>query len=58
MNVQNIFYGIGALFIIVAVIYFSFNFLKDLPGNIKFLLLLFSVVISFIIAELLRGGGN
>ncbi len=58
MNVQNYFYGIGALFIIVTVIYFSFTFLKDLPDTIKLVLLIFSVIGSFIIGELLRMGGH
>jgi hypothetical protein len=55
MQVQNIFYGIGALFVIVSVLYFSFEFLQNLPQTIKFVLLLVSVIITFFVAELLRG---
>lgn len=58
MNVQNYFYGIGALFIIVAVIYFSFTFLKDLPDAVKLVLLIVSVIGTFIIGEFLRMGGH
>ena len=54
MQVQNIFYGIGALFVIVSVLYFALTFLKDLPQNIKFMLLVVSVIITFFVAELLR----
>ena len=58
MQVQNIFYGIGALFIIVSVLYFSFEFLQNLPQQIKFILLAVSVIITFFVAELLRGADH
>ena len=44
------------MFIIVAVIYFTQEFIAGLPKEIKFLLLVVSVVVSFIIAEFMRGG--
>jgi hypothetical protein len=55
MKVDTAFYSVGVLFIIVSVIYFSFQFLKDLPQEIKFFILVVSVVVSFIIAEIMRG---
>lgn len=58
MHVQNIFYGIGTLFVIVAVIYFAFTFLRDLSDGVKLVLLIVSVFGSFLIAELLRMGGH
>ena len=56
MKVQNIFYTIGVIFIIVAVLYFIGVYIRDLPREIKTLLLCVSVVVSFVVAELLRGG--
>ncbi len=58
MEVQNIFYGVGALFIIASVIYFSFEFLRGLDQNIKFFLLVVAVIVSFVVAELLRMGDH
>lgn len=58
MQVQNIFYGIGALFVIVSVLYFSFEFLQNLPQTVKFVLLAVSVIITFFVAELLRGADH
>jgi len=58
MNIQNIFYGVGALFIIVAVLYFAFTFLKELGDSVKLIILIISVLVFFIIGELLRGGGH
>lgn len=56
MKVQNVFYMVGVLFLIVAVIYFISVFIQDLPREIKALLLCVSVVVAFVVAELLRGG--
>ena len=55
MKIQNIFYTIGVVFIICAVVYFVFQFVKDLPDMLKLLILIISVVVSFVIAEMLRG---
>jgi len=43
------------LFIVVAVLYFTFQFIRDLAPTVKFVILVVSVLVSFIVAELLRG---
>ncbi len=55
MKIQNIFYTVGVIFIIVAVLYFTREYIKELPDPIKVLLLIVSVIVAFIIAEFLRG---
>jgi len=55
MSVQNIFYGVGIIFIFLSVWYFAKEFIAQLPNEIKLLLLICSVVVSFIVAELFRG---
>ncbi len=54
MKIQHIFYFVGVLFIFASVWYFAREFIADLPNAIKLTLLIITVVISFIIAELLR----
>ena len=56
MKIQHIFYIVGVLFIFASVWYFARTFINDLPDPIKLMLLIVSVVVTFIIAELLRGG--
>ena len=58
MKIQYAFYFVGVIFIFASVIYFTREFIKDLPDSIKFILLVVSVAISFVIAEILRGGGK
>lgn len=55
MKIQYVFYTVGVLFIFASVWYFTREFIDDLPDPIKLTLLIVAVVISFIIAELLRG---
>jgi ABC-type multidrug transport system permease subunit len=54
MKIQNIFYTIGVVFIICAVVYFVFQFIKDLPDMLRLFILIVSVIVSFILAEMLR----
>lgn len=54
MKFQYIFYIVGVIFIFASVIYFSREFINDLPDSIKLIILIVSVVVSFIVAELLR----
>jgi len=54
MKVQNIFYSVGVIFILATVIYFTREFLVNLPDPIKLVLLVISVIVSFIMAEFLR----
>jgi len=56
MKVQYIFYTIGVLFLIATVLYFTWEFIAELPDPIKLVLLIISIVVSFIVAEFLRGG--
>ena len=55
MKISTAFYSVGVIFIIVSVIYFAFQFLRDLTPEIKFFMLAVSVIFAFIVAELLRG---
>lgn len=54
MKIQNIFYTIGVIFIIIAVIYFTREYIRALPSEIKVILLIFGTVVAFVVAELLR----
>ena len=54
MKIQYIFYTVGVIFIIATVIYFTKEFIVNLPDPIKLVLLIISVVVSFIVAEFLR----
>ncbi|MDO8563858.1 MAG: hypothetical protein Q7R87_02530 [Nanoarchaeota archaeon] len=56
MKVQNIFYTVGVLFIFASLWYFTREFIAELPPAIKVLLLIASIIGTFIIAEVLRGG--
>lgn len=55
MKIQYIFYTVGVLFIFASVGYFTREFISELPDPIKLILLIVSVVVTFIIAEFLRG---
>ena len=55
MKVQHIFYTIGVLFIFSSVWYFARTFINELPVSIKTMILIFAILVSFVIAELLRG---
>jgi len=56
MKIEYIFYIIGVIFIFASVWWFAREFIDQLPSEIKLIILIFSVVGAFIIAELLRGG--
>tara|TARA_Y100000310_G_C20431739_1_gene691814 strand:- start:635 stop:811 length:177 start_codon:yes stop_codon:yes gene_type:complete len=58
MKIQYIFYIIGVVFIFGSVWYFAREFIDELPDMIKLVILIVSVIASFIIAELLRGGNK
>ena len=55
MKVEYIFSTVGVLFIIASVIYFTREFIADLPDSIKLILLIVATAATFIIAELFRG---
>jgi len=56
MKIQYIFYTIGVFFVFASVWYFAREFIRDLPDPIKLLLLIVGIILSFVIAEFLRGG--
>lgn len=56
MKLQYLFYVVGVIFIFATIGYFTSEFIQDLPDIIKLILLFSSVIISFIVAEFLRGG--
>lgn len=55
MKVQSVFYILGVVFILFAVVYFASEFLRDLPNMVKLVMLIVAFIASFIIAEMLRG---
>ncbi|MBT3643005.1 hypothetical protein HN604_03975 [archaeon] len=55
MKVDQIFYSVGVLFIISSIIYFTKEFIADLPDMIKLVLLIVAMIIAFITAEFFRG---
>lgn len=58
MKIQYAFYIVGVIFIFASVIYFTKEFIKDLPDPLKLVLLIISMIASFIIAEFARGGNK
>jgi hypothetical protein len=58
MNIQYIFYTIGVLFIFLSVWYFAGEFIADLSDGIKLILLVISIIVTFIIAEMLRSANK
>jgi cell division protein FtsW (lipid II flippase) len=55
MKVQYVFYTVGVLFIFASVWFFAREFIEELPDVLKLILLVIAIVITFIIAEFLRG---
>jgi hypothetical protein len=55
MKVDQIFYSVGVLFIISSIIYFTKEFIADLPDMIKLVLLIVAMIIAFTTAEFFRG---
>ena len=56
MKIQYAFYIIGVVLIFASVWYFAREFIDELPDILKLSILIVAVIVSFIIAELLRGG--
>jgi len=54
MKMQNLFYGIGIVFIFISIWYFAGEYLMNLDKGVKSILLFCSVIVTFIIAEVLR----
>ncbi len=54
MRVQYLFYIVGIIFVFIAVGYFVREYIAQFPKIIKLVLLLVSVVVSYIVAEFMR----
>lgn len=55
MKMHYLFYVVGVIFIFASVWYFTREFIRELPDMIKLILLIISVVVSFVVAEFMRG---
>ena len=55
MKIQTIFYIVGVIFIFAAVWYFAREYIAQFPNSIKLILLVVSTIVTFIIAEFMRG---
>ena len=54
MKMHYIFYIVGVIFIFASVWYFTREFIAELPNIVKLILLIISVIVSFIVAEFMR----
>ena len=57
MKIQYLFYFVGVIFVFAAVWYFAYEWIKDFPKTIKLILLIVAIVVSYVIAEFMRGCG-
>ena len=55
MRMQYLFYIIGVIFIFGSVWYFARSYIEDLPRIIKLVLLILSIIVAFVVAEIMRG---
>jgi len=55
MKVQYLFYIVGIIFVFVAVWYFAREYIAQFPRIIKLILLIVAIVVSYVIAEFMRG---
>lgn len=54
MNIQNIFYAIGILFIFLTISYFVGTYLEDVPSQTKALLSFLLAITLFIAGDYIR----
>ncbi len=54
MKIQYLFYFVGVIFVFISVWYFAYKWIALFPRIIKLILLLVSVVVSYIVAEFMR----
>lgn len=54
VKAQYIFYVIGIIFLFATVAYFSYQYLFDLADEIKTIILVCLVIVSFFIADLME----
>ena len=53
MKLQYLFYTIGIIFLFSTVAYFSYNYLFDLPDQIKSVILILGVIVIFVTGEIM-----
>ena len=54
MKIENVFYFVGVIFLFISVWYFAREFIDDLSNSIKLVILIISVIVTFVVGELLR----
>ena len=55
MRVQYLFYVVGVIFVFAAVWYFAHEYIAQFPRIIKLVLLVVAIIVSYVIAEFMRG---
>ena len=55
MKVQYLFYIVGVIFVFAAVWYFAHEYIAQFPRIIKLILLVVAIVVSYVVAEFMRG---
>ena len=55
MKIQYLFYIVGVIFVFASVWYFAKEYIAQFPNSVKLILLVVSVVVSYVIAEFMRG---
>ena len=55
MKIQYLFYIVGVIFVFVTVWYFAHEYIAQFSNIIKLILLIVSIVVSYVIAEFMRG---
>ncbi len=58
MKIQYLFYIVGMIFVFVTVWYFAYEWIKDFDKIIKLILLVVAIVISYVVAEFMRGSDS
>jgi hypothetical protein len=54
MKIQYAFYIVGVIFIFATVIYFVREYIDLMADSLKLVLLLVSIIVTFVVAEILR----
>jgi hypothetical protein len=53
MKLQYLFYILGIIFLFATVAYFSYNYLFELSDGIKTIILVLSIIVFFVLGEVL-----
>ena len=54
MKMETIFYILGVIFIFASILYFTWEFITDLPDPVKLAVLIVATAITFIAGEMMR----